>query len=530
VAAFASIDPASGMPVTIYRFDPDGSVERVTRLFSFTIPGVLDHGVDETGRGYLVVPAVTEFPSLEPGTLTETQAAVFGAQALEAMEAAASVGLVHGAICPAVWRRNGEHLLLEGYGLPGLPVEEAYRAPELRSRRDVTLASDIYAWARCLNALVTGAPEDGVPGALANVIEPCLSPDPSSRPSPAEVLPEILALSGQSPQSLTSGRTTESDAVLDLQATDPGLIPKSATGADSDQGQGRAPGAEGTGGQGLELDLGPMIGPPPEPRGRRGEADVEATQIAEPLAGASDSTVVFSEEDFDTAGSEPSSEAPQGSVTVVSEPPGAEVLVDGVAQPGTTPLTLQLRVGVHRVTLRRDGYETKTRDIEIFEGERTVRAVLRPEGVLPPARPRAAARPGSGGGPVTARRVRAGGGHGLPAWAWGAAVVAIIAVLGVLIFAGRPEVPFLSPASALAEPHTINFTGLPPVGIKLFVVNAPAGSGLQRGDQLASLPQSVQFYYPGDYIVRAVLADCTAPLVEFNVPRNRNLAVGMTCP
>jgi len=533
VPAYASIDLASGMPVTIYVYDPDGSAEKVTRLFSFGIPGVLDQGVDQAGRGYLVVPAVTEFPVLEPGTLTEAIAAAFGAQALEAMEAAAGVSLVHGAITPGVWRRNGQHLLLEGYGLPGLAEDDGYRAPEVRVRGDVTVASDIYAWARCLNALVTGAPQDGVSGALAAVIEPCLAVNPEERPSLHRLLPEVLALSGQSPQSLASGRTTEADGVLDLQGTDPGLTPQAADPTRSEQPSGgNWPGSPlPASGGGLDLDLGPTIGPPPELRQQGAEAEAPRTvgPVTEPASG----TIIFTEADFDGLDREPATEIPMGSVHVVTDPPGAGMLVDGAAQPGVTPMTLRLTVGLHKVTVRRDGYETKTRDIEIFEGERTVRAVLRPEGALPPPRLRPAARPGSDR-PVTARRTRAGAGLSLPNWAWGAIVTLVAGALAVVIFTGRPQapapLPTPPPAVALPRPHHISFTGTPSVGIKLFIVDAPAGSGIRRGDQLANLPQSVAFNFAGDYIVRAVLADCTAPLIEFNVPRNRNISVAMACP
>lgn len=533
VPAYASIDLASGVPVTIYVYDPDGSADKVTRLFSFTIPGVLDQGVDQSGRGYLVVPAVTEFPVLEPGTLSETMAAAFGAQALEAMEAAASVGLVHGAITPGVWRRNGQHLLLEGYGLPGLADDDGYRAPEVRNRGDVTVASDIYAWARCLNALVTGAPQDSVSGALVEVIEPCLAVDPEERPSLNRLLPEVLALTGQSAQSLASGRTTEADGVLDLQGTDPGLTPQVSepTRLGRPLGGDRPDSPPQASGSGLDLDLGPTIGPPPERRQQVVEA--ASPRAVEPAAEAASGTIVFTEADFDGLDREPATEMPMGSVQVVTDPPGAGILVDGVAQPGVTPMTLRLTIGLHKMTVRREGYETKTRDIEIFEGERTVRAVLRPEGALPPPRLRPAARPGSDRA-VSARRMRPAGGLSLPSWAWGATVTLIAGALGVVIFTGRPQAPAPlpppPPAAALPLPHHISFTGIPSVGIKLFIVDAPAGSGLQRGDQIANLPQSVPFNFAGDYIVRAVLADCTAPLIEFNVPRNRNISVAMACP
>jgi hypothetical protein len=51
---------------------------------------------------------------------------------------------------------------------------------------------------------------------------------------------------------------------------------------------------------------------------------------------------------------------PRGKVRIVTEPPGARVLIDGREVPGTTPLEADVRLGDHFVTIRRFRYESNT--------------------------------------------------------------------------------------------------------------------------------------------------------------------------
>jgi hypothetical protein len=62
-----------------------------------------------------------------------------------------------------------------------------------------------------------------------------------------------------------------------------------------------------------------------------------------------------------------------GTATIASEPPGAEVLVNGVLR-GTTPLELQLEAGSHAVELRNGG-ATRNLALSIAAGERSTQYV-----------------------------------------------------------------------------------------------------------------------------------------------------------
>ncbi|HYO98407.1 MAG TPA: PEGA domain-containing protein [Polyangiaceae bacterium] len=73
-------------------------------------------------------------------------------------------------------------------------------------------------------------------------------------------------------------------------------------------------------------------------------------------------------------------------VEVITTPAGAVVSVDGKPQPGTTPLTLQLPPGPHRLTLSATGYETREVELEAKPGEKLEQR-LELAAVPPPAPP-----------------------------------------------------------------------------------------------------------------------------------------------
>lgn len=63
-------------------------------------------------------------------------------------------------------------------------------------------------------------------------------------------------------------------------------------------------------------------------------------------------------------------EAVRGTLSVTSEPSGAEVFLDGgEAAVGVTPLSLSLPVGTARVVLRHAGYSEQSRTVRILDGE-----------------------------------------------------------------------------------------------------------------------------------------------------------------
>ncbi len=67
----------------------------------------------------------------------------------------------------------------------------------------------------------------------------------------------------------------------------------------------------------------------------------------------------------------------RGPVRIETDPPGAEVWIDGKQAPGVTPLTVPARLGTHFVTVRRFRYEPDTRAMHLQPKTR-VRLVMHP--------------------------------------------------------------------------------------------------------------------------------------------------------
>src|SRR5688572_27633145 len=66
--------------------------------------------------------------------------------------------------------------------------------------------------------------------------------------------------------------------------------------------------------------------------------------------------------------------APADSV-ITTTPPGASINVNGANQPGTTPLTLRLAAGRHRITVEAPGYSPQVVELSVKPGERAERAI-----------------------------------------------------------------------------------------------------------------------------------------------------------
>ncbi len=81
-------------------------------------------------------------------------------------------------------------------------------------------------------------------------------------------------------------------------------------------------------------------------------------------------------------------------VDVTSTPPGAEVSVDGAAQPGVTPTTVSIVAGTHKLGVGAQGYEPYAIDFTVKPGEKLQQAAeltKQPEAAPPPPPPPVAA-------------------------------------------------------------------------------------------------------------------------------------------
>ncbi len=80
-------------------------------------------------------------------------------------------------------------------------------------------------------------------------------------------------------------------------------------------------------------------------------------------------------------------------VAVTSLPSGAELSVDGAAQPGTTPQTLSLTAGSHRLGVALAGYEAYATDLTLKPGQKLNQQVELKASAPPPAAAAAVAPP-----------------------------------------------------------------------------------------------------------------------------------------
>lgn len=73
-----------------------------------------------------------------------------------------------------------------------------------------------------------------------------------------------------------------------------------------------------------------------------------------------------------------------GSVVVSSTPPGADVALDGAAQPGMTPITLNAPPGTHHISVALKGYETYEADVSVKPGQKVdQKAELKEKAAVP---------------------------------------------------------------------------------------------------------------------------------------------------
>ena len=74
-------------------------------------------------------------------------------------------------------------------------------------------------------------------------------------------------------------------------------------------------------------------------------------------------------------------------VNVTSTPPGGEISVDGLAQPGFTPQSVSVPAGAHKITVALKGYEPFTADVTVKPGEKVDQAAELKAAAAPVAAP-----------------------------------------------------------------------------------------------------------------------------------------------
>ncbi len=183
IQTYAGIDLITGMPVFIYTMPEKPNA--IQDVYSEFIPTVLEIGF-EHDVGFMVTASAPGYTPLKP-TLTTPRLEWLLRVSSRALADAHSAGLIHGNLEPSHFFVCGDHLLLEGWGLPWGDAIPDYKPAETT----VSLASDVFAWARCMSLFGKGKPRHMLDGEYGRLIGHCLNARPSERPNAQEL---VLAL------------------------------------------------------------------------------------------------------------------------------------------------------------------------------------------------------------------------------------------------------------------------------------------------------------------------------------------------
>jgi hypothetical protein len=204
----AGIDLITGMPVFIYTM-PE-KPQAIPEVYSEAIPTVLEVGFEHE-LWFLVTSSAPGYTPLKP-ILTQPRLEWLVRASSRALADAHSGGLQHGNLEPCHFYASADHLLLEGWGLPWGAAQPDYQAPET----NISFATDVFAWARCMTMFGKGKPRLLLDGEFGRLIGHCLNPRPSERPTAQEL---VLALEQVLPPR-THNAPDIAQTALELSATE----------------------------------------------------------------------------------------------------------------------------------------------------------------------------------------------------------------------------------------------------------------------------------------------------------------------
>lgn len=171
VTTFRGVDPLTGLPVLIYEFEGEAN-PNLEALESEHIPGILAITKDQAVNQVVVAYASGYAPLAQP--LGDLEGLLIGSA--QALADAAAAGVPHGDIKPERFWVSGEHVLVEGFGLPWQIGEGA------------SLEGDVKNWAESLRSVLSATPPE-----LDGLLRRCTG-DAGARPTAAELLSDVKGL------------------------------------------------------------------------------------------------------------------------------------------------------------------------------------------------------------------------------------------------------------------------------------------------------------------------------------------------
>ncbi len=510
IQTFAGVDVVTGMPVIVYTMP--GQPPSIVEVLNESIPLVLETGIqDETG--FVVVSSAPGYLPLRLGLslvrlewLTRTSA--------KALSDAHAGGLVHADLNPSHFFVQGDHLLLEGWGLNWQNTQAEFTPPEGQG----AAAADVFAWARTMQAFGKGDPRKLLDGEMGRLIGHCLNPKPQERPTALELviaLEQVIAKKTLKPEvktvQLDQPRTdTQSPEVLEPPAetklenpptpaehleTPSHESPQPLKLEPTETLETRIPIDEGIKiiAVGKAPDRTPVIEPPVIPDVE--EISAQASTLEKPAT------------PFSIPVLEPEAELREPENLAADEPD----IIPSV-RPEHEPVPLPTLEGSIEpgVVIYKDGQPSSGTIRVGFEEDdswRSVKPYVRPKSnplILPIA----------------------------------LVVIALLGILGVVILTrqnspSRAGNTIQTPSIGNPSQNSIvNFIVKSSVRqtARLTVISAPAKANLVSGALLATIPGPVLFPYPGAYKVRVSMPNFAPGDVTVNVPQDKEIVVELRQP
>ncbi|MEX2540189.1 MAG: hypothetical protein WD314_00200 [Trueperaceae bacterium] len=174
--SYRGIDPVTGLPVLIYRFEGEPR-DTASSLASENTPTIL-FSDSQNGQGRLVAALAPGWRRRQAADGPLTANELLGAA--RALRDAADAHLTHGDIRPERLLVVDGRVLLEGFGVPWQPRPGPFTAPEVTN--DATAAGDVWSLAATLASVGTAFHDQ----TLSAVLELCTAAEPDDRPTAEE--------------------------------------------------------------------------------------------------------------------------------------------------------------------------------------------------------------------------------------------------------------------------------------------------------------------------------------------------------
>jgi hypothetical protein len=487
IRTFMGVDLVTGMPVIVYTMP--APAPRFAEMYSEHLPAILERGELE-GVGYVVVASAPGYAPLKPA-LPEPRLHWLARCSVKTLFDAHSVGLVHTHLQPEHFYAQGDHLFIEGFGLPWADEQGPYRAPEGSGQPP----ADVFAWARSMNTFGKGDPSKLIDGELGKLIGHCLNSKPRERPTAGEL---VLALEQILNPKTLGARTALQQSVAD----EPELISDAVAVPKTLQPSVSTPSTQSLSAQNATVSAAALIDASRSVSHQsRASSEVEALGVPAGLEADEPDVIVRSArvEDIREAAVETSLE-PQAEpvsdehVEVIVKPSEPKA---PSAPPEPAPIQPEARLGDDVLTTQIGEPDDAPAPIRIgWTDDDSWRPIRAPEA------------PVSSGPPMIVLLLG------------GLLTLALLAGL-VWFLRGNgasPNSPTANPTTSV--PSVVNFQFDPPQtrSGRLTVISAPAGAKLQPGAVLATIPGPVLFTAPGTYQLRVTVEGYETTETTLQIP------------